>query len=101
MLFTEKVPIVNIFASIGLWPWLFLFALLYNLKWKKKDEQALILIPLITIAICMVSPDNGNTRYVMPLLYILQFLIPLELLPASSDNKETTVLEQNALEKDV
>ena len=101
VLFTEKVPIVNVFASIGLWPWLFLFALLYNLKWKKKDEQALILIPLITIAICMVSPDNGNTRYVMPLLYILPFLIPLELLPASSDNKETTVLEQNALEKDV
>ena len=91
----------DLFASIGLWPWLFLFALLYNLKWKKKDEQALILIPLITIAICMVSPDNGNTRYVMPLLYILPFLIPLELLPASSDNKETTVLEQNALEKDV
>ncbi len=60
-----------------------------------------MLVPIITIAVCMVSPDNGNTRYVMPLLYILPFLIPLELLPASSDNKETTVLEQNALEKDV
>lgn len=101
VLFTEKVPIVNVFASIGLWPWLFLFALLYNLKWKKKDEQALLLVPIITMAICMVSPDNGNTRYVMPLLYILPFLIPLELLPASSDNKETAVLKQNALEKDV
>ncbi len=41
VLFSEKVPIVNIFASIGLWPWLFLFALLYNLKWKKKEAQAL------------------------------------------------------------
>ena len=101
VLFTEKVPIVNIFASIGLWPWLFLFALLYNIKWKKKEEQALLLVPIITMAVCMVSPDNGNTRYVMPLLYILPFLIPLELLPASSDNKETTVLEQNALGKDV
>ena len=100
MLFTEKVPIVNIFASIGLWPWLFLFALLYNLRWKKKEEQALILIPLITIAVCMVSPDNGNTRYVMPLLYILPFLIPLELLPASAEKTEAPVLDQNALEKD-
>ncbi len=88
VLFSEKVPIVNIFASIGLWPWLFLFALLYNLKWKKKEAQALLLVPLITIAVCMVSPDNGNTRYVMPLLYTLPFLIPLELLPAKADDKK-------------
>ena len=88
VLFSEKVPIVNIFASIGSWPWLFLFALLYNLKWKKKEAQALLLVPLITIAVCMVSPDNGNTRYVMPLLYTLPFLIPLELLPAKADDKK-------------
>ena len=83
------MPIVNIFASIGLWPWLFLFALLYNMKWKKKEAQALLLVPLITIAICMVSPDNGNTRYVMPLLYTLPFLIPLELLPAKEDEEKS------------
>lgn len=63
VLFSEKVPIVNIFASIGLWPWLFLFALLYNLKWKKKEAQALLLVPLITIAVCMVSA--GQWKYTL------------------------------------
>lgn len=81
VLFLEKVPVVNIFASIGLWPWLYLFAFLYNLCYKKHAQQALLVVPIITLAVCMVSPDNGNTRYVMPLLYVLPFLIPLELMP--------------------
>lgn len=81
VLFMEKVPVLNIFASIGLLPWLYLFALLYNIWWKKKEEQALLFVPFVTIAVCMVSPDNGNTRYIMPLLYLLPFLFALELVP--------------------
>ncbi len=88
VLFTEKIPVVNIFASIGLWPWLFLFALIYNIKWKRKTDFSLLLVPIVTIAVCMVSPDNGNTRYVMPLLYILPYMIPLELIPEDDKIKD-------------
>jgi hypothetical protein len=76
----QKIPVVNIFASLGLIPWIVLFFFVYNIKWKRKDAQALILLPLLTLAVCMVSPDNGNSRYIMPILYEFPFLFVLELM---------------------
>ncbi len=81
VLLLQKIPILNVFASIGLIPWILLFFALYNIRWKKRREFSLLLIPLLTLAVCMVSPDNGNSRYIMPILYAFPFLFALELLP--------------------
>lgn len=81
VLLLQKIPILNLFTSLGFIPWIILFAFLYNIKWKKKTAQSLVLIPLLTLLVCMVSPDNGNSRYIMPMLYEFPFLFALELLP--------------------
>jgi hypothetical protein len=81
VLILQKIPGVNLFASLGMIPWILLFFVVYNIKWKRKESMALLLLPLLTMAVCMVSPDNGNSRYIMPILYEFPFLFVLELLP--------------------
>lgn len=88
VLMLQKIPVVNFFASLGQIPWIILFFLLYNIRWKKKTAQALLLIPILTLAVCMVSPDNGNSRYIMPILYEFPFLFVLELLPEEERSVE-------------
>lgn len=87
MLFMQKVPVLNVFASIGMLPWLFLFVLCYNIRWKKREEQALLVLPILTMAVCLLSPDNGNTRYIMPLLYVLPFMFAIECVPTGSADR--------------
>lgn len=85
VLLLQKIPFVNIFLSLGMLPWIMLFFFLYNLSTNRKQEMALLIVPLLTIAVCMVSPDNGNSRYVMPMIFLLPFLYAIELLPVQKD----------------
>ena len=80
----QKVPFINVFMSLGMLPWIMVFFLIYNVFRGRKKDLALLVVPFLTIAVCMVSPDNGNSRYVMPMLYLLPFLFALELLPGET-----------------
>lgn len=81
----QKIPFVNIFVSLGMLPWIMLFFLIYNLWMKRRTDMMLLVIPFLTIAVCLMSPDNGNSRYVMPMFYLLPFLFALELLPKTNN----------------
>lgn len=43
-----------------------------------------LLIPVLTVAICLLSPDNGNSRYVEPIFYALPPLMVLLTLPGGA-----------------
>ena len=85
VLATQKTPLLNIFTSLGMLPWIMVFFLLYNLWRGRRRDLALLAVPFLTIAVCLVSPDNGNSRYVMPMFYLLPFLFALELLPGEDE----------------
>lgn len=87
MLSIEKIPVVNVFMSIGILPWIIIFMLLFSIYQKKKDYILIMLVPLITYLICMVSPDNGNSRYIMPVIYSLLFIVMMLFIPTSENDK--------------
>lgn len=85
ILMLEKTPVVNIFASLGLLPWLILFMIIFNIFQKRGKYILIYLVPVIIYAICMVSPDNGNSRYIMPVIFALPYLIALLFRPISDE----------------
>ena len=99
----QKTPLLNIFTSLGMLPWIMIFFLLYNLWRGRRRDLALLAIPFLTIAVCLVSPDNGNSRYVMPMFYLLPFLFALELLPGRDereDEREILPVEIKSMEEE-
>ena len=85
ILMLEKTPVVNIFASLGLLPWLILFMIIFSIFQKRGKYILIYLVPVIIYAICMVSPDNGNSRYIMPVIFALPYLIALLFRPISDE----------------
>ena len=86
ILMLEKTPIVNIFASLGLLPWLILYMIIFSIFQKRKDYILVHLVPVIIYAICMVGPDNGNSRYIMPVIFAIPYLIALLFRPVSEED---------------
>lgn len=87
ILMLEKTPIVNIFASLGLLPWLILYMIIFSIFDKRKDYILTYLVPVIIYAICMVGPDNGNSRYIMPVIFAIPYLIALLFRPVDKDEQ--------------
>lgn len=74
ILLLQKIPVLNLLMSIGMLPWiLWFFVYLYIFRGRGRYVETL-LIPLITFAVCLVSPDNGNYRYIMPIMFALPYL---------------------------
>ncbi|MCR5144579.1 MAG: DUF6020 family protein [Lachnospiraceae bacterium] len=71
----EKIPVIGWFMSIGLLPYIVLFELYRNRVTKRRKEHLLLVIPLLTIGICLLSPENGNCRYVLPMFYMMPLLV--------------------------
>lgn len=81
VMFLQKVPIINLLLSMGFFPWIIIFFVLYNFLTKKKGKNVVWMIPVLTMLVCFLSPDNGNSRYIMPIIYILPYIFFLELVP--------------------
>ena len=85
VLIMEKVPILNLFAAVGLLPWLVIFMLLLNRRRGMREYDPVLLLPIITFLICLTSPDNGNYRYIIPIMFGLPFLFLLVFLPKEGE----------------
>lgn len=80
VLFLQKLPGLNVFMSMGFLPWiLWLFIYLYVFRGEGRYVEAL-LVPIVTFAVCLVSPDNGNYRYIMPIIFALPYMGALVLV---------------------
>lgn len=75
-----KLPIVNLIFTIGILPWMILFCFIMYIVRHRSQYLTALLIPILTICVCIVSPDNGNFRYVMPLVYTIPFLLNLMII---------------------
>jgi hypothetical protein len=80
VLLLQKLPGPNIFMSMGFLPWiLWFFIYLYVFRGEGRYVEGL-LVPIVTFTVCLVSPDNGNYRYIMPILFALPYLGTLVLV---------------------
>ena len=70
----ERIPVIGWLMSMGLLPYLILFTAYMNKARKRRDEHLLLVLPFLSFCVCVLSPENGNARYVMPLIYMLPFL---------------------------
>lgn len=75
----QKIPVLNFVNSMGLMCWIVLFLLMYNWIRHRGGWNVLMLLPLLTYAVCFVAPDNGNMRYIMPAVYTIPFIFLLML----------------------
>ena len=74
ILLLQKIPGLNVFMSVGLLPWILWF-FVYSYIFQKRARYAeTLLIPVITFGVCLLSPDNGNYRYIMPIMFALPYL---------------------------
>lgn len=77
ILIIQKVPFLNFFVSLGMLPWILGFFAILSIK-RRKPKDILILLPaFLTIALCLLSPVNGSSRYAMPIFYMLPYFVVL------------------------
>ena len=75
LLSTKYIPIVNWLILPGCVTWLMLSC--YMAFWTKKNYRAIFMyLPLFLVfGICLLSPKNGNVRYLFPVYTILPGMI--------------------------
>lgn len=70
----NELPILSMLCFCGIYTWLGIL-LIANLLRKGNWRDALVFIlPLMTLLICFVSPVNGYSRYMLPIMAIMPIL---------------------------
>ena len=86
VLMLEKTPIANIFASLGLIPWLILYMIVFTVFERRGKYVLQYFVPVIIYAICIAGPDNGNSRYIMPVIFAMPYYVALLFLPTDVED---------------
>ena len=75
LLFTKYIPVVNWLILPGCATWLMLSC--FMVLWTKKNYRAILMyLPLfLVLGICLLSPKNGNVRYLFPVYTILPGMV--------------------------
>lgn len=68
-------PGISLLSNPGAYTWIVLFLLYVLIKGKKYKELVIMNVPILHIAICILSPVNGLLRYALPLMAITPLLI--------------------------
>ncbi|MBQ8131475.1 MAG: hypothetical protein IJ193_03200 [Bacilli bacterium] len=72
----ENISILQVFLSIGLYTWIGLFLLFYNLKKKRKEELTLLFIPFaVLVTLLIATPVYSEFRYAYPYILTLPFIL--------------------------
>lgn len=71
----RRIPGISLLSNPGTYTWVVLFMLMYLVKLKRFRGLAVMVVPLLHIAICVASPVNGYLRYAMPLMACTPLLI--------------------------
>ncbi len=83
----QRLPVVGLFFSVGIYPWI-IFYYFFHMACKRKYLFFVVgLAALLSVAVLLICPANGNKRYIMPLFYTAPYLIGLCLLGGA--NRQT------------
>ena len=77
----RRLPVVSFFFYVPGVTWTFLFLLLYLFLHGGVRRTVPWIFFVGCLGICFLSPKSGEIRYLLPVLYILPFLLGASLLP--------------------
>lgn len=81
----ENISILQLFISIGLYVWLGMYLVFYNIKKNKRDELVLLFTPFaVLVTLLIATPVFSEFRYAYPYILTLPFIL------AVSFHKEKT-----------
>ncbi len=75
--FVQRIPVINIFLSVGTYTMLSIFLILLMIRNKNYSKLYPALVTILSILILVISPAGGNFRYTMPMFMLLVFNLAL------------------------
>lgn len=82
MTMLQSIPVVSLFFNISVYVWAVLLFFLQSIRQKQYAFILSGMPSILSVGILLISPLNGNFRYVHPLLYAAPFLLSLCVLNA-------------------
>lgn len=73
--FWQIAPGLAMLESPGFYTWILIILMSLLIRYRCIKELTVMVVPLLHIAICLVSPVNGLLRYAMPLMAAMPVLI--------------------------
>lgn len=70
----HRIPVVGMLFCIQMYVWIPIAYLFYMTYTKRYNYILPAIVAILSVGILIVSPANGNFRYMMPLLYTAPFL---------------------------
>ena len=74
-LLARKVPIIGALLNISFYDWVLILSILYLIVIKKTNNLIPFIPSIVILLFCLVSPVNGNKRYIYPIVYLTPLLI--------------------------
>lgn len=64
--FMINMPFISIFDYAGIYTWIYFICFIVLLRKHKYRELTSLFAPIVVILVCLVSPVNGTSRYMLP-----------------------------------
>jgi hypothetical protein len=97
--FIQRIPVINIFFSVGTYTMLSIFLILLMIRNKEYRKLYPAIVTILSVLLLVISPAGGNFRYTMPMFMLLVFNLILCTYknPGISDEEqdEKMVIGQN------
>ncbi len=101
--FIQRIPVINIFFSVGTYTMLSIFLILLMIRNKEYRKLYPAIVTILSVLLLVISPAGGNFRYTMPMFMLLVFNLILCAYkkPGMTDEEqdEKSVLAQNENEE--
>ncbi|MDD3746251.1 MAG: DUF6020 family protein [Anaerostipes sp.] len=71
----KKLPGIDLLFSTGFYTWIVLIMMMFHVS--KRDFKGIVIyIPcLMVVASCVLSPQNGNVRYMKPVMLVIWIVV--------------------------
>lgn len=71
----KRIPVIGMSYSVGMYICVLLIITIYALSNKNKKLFALVAPGLAVLFVCLLGPENGHRRYMLPITFSTPFLI--------------------------
>lgn len=86
MYLIHRIPVIGCVFNLAIYSWIILLMVWYAVYMRAWKYIVPSLIALISIGVYILSPDNANIRYVMPVMYMVLPLITMTIGCVRADN---------------
>lgn len=70
-----NMPIIGLFDYAGTYTWIYMLLIMQLIRYRKKKYIIALTPVILVILICIASPVNGTTRYMLPAMIAMPLMI--------------------------